>query len=66
MGREDPQHGALSMWPPVWRCTALVTNPVDEGRNGIPPGRAQWPLLGFEKCDPHAQNVPFADFMKNH
>ena len=34
------------LWPPVWRCTAFVTNPVAEGRNGIPPGRAQWPLPG--------------------
>ena len=34
------------LWPPVWRCTAFVTNLVAEGRNGIPPGRAQWPLPG--------------------
>ncbi len=64
MGREDPQHGALSLWPPVWRFTALVTNPVDEGRGGIPPGRAQWPQLGFEKCDSHTQNVHLAVYEK--
>ena len=34
------------LWLPAWRCTAFVTNPVAEGRNGIPPGRAQWPLPG--------------------
>ena len=40
------------LWPPVWRCTAFVTNPVAEGRNGVPPGRAQRALPGGTDSHP--------------
>ena len=48
-GRMEVLFAALEedlLWPPVWRCTTFVTNPMTEGRNGVPPGRAQWPLPG--------------------